>query len=155
MGRDQRLVRTRYVCELKIAGTKEGDSKSPSFYLARMDTKDLLGSILKIGINLLIKALPFIGSLIGGPLGWIAGFIVSELAGSLIKLVDEAIRLGVVDKAVRAEVETLAKASSDYFALVDKIQKGETVTEEEKAAARKALKDATKNLIHFDIKPKP
>lgn len=103
---------------------------------------DLNSLALQALILLLKYAIPMIGSLIGGPLGWLAGIALNYLSGLLVKLVEQLARLHAVDVLVAPQVAA-AKASTAALLAA--------TTPEAKEKALADFKAAHRALGHFDL----
>lgn len=116
---------------------------------------DWVSVIMPIVIKLLGYAIPAVGSALGGPIGWIASFLLTKVTSYLVKIAEEASKR----KAISVEMfQILVKANDtavEFFAYEEKRKSGEVVSDEEKESARLALEDTYEKLIQFNKPKKP
>jgi len=108
--------------------------------------KAVIQALLQLGIKLLGLAIPWLGTLLGGPLGWLAGFAISWLSGLVYDLVARYARLKAVDAAVEKQVAD-AKTATDALKLV---QSNAQATAQEREKALADFKAAVRALTKFD-----
>jgi hypothetical protein len=94
-------------------------------------SKELIKILLGIGIQLLGKLIPFLGTFLAGPLGFVAGVAISYLSGILYDWIEKMARFAAIDSQAMKDLN-LAKAASE--ALVD-VQTNTLATKEEHVKA--------------------
>jgi len=108
--------------------------------------KAVIQALLQLGIKLLGLAIPWLGILLGGPLGWLAGFAISWLTGVVYDLVARYARLTAIDSVVEKQV-TAAKNATDALKAV---QTNAQATAQEREKALADFKVAVRALTKFD-----
>jgi hypothetical protein len=111
--------------------------------------KELTKAILGLGISVLKYLIPWLGSLLGGPLGIVAGWAVSYLTGLLYDMVERYMRLAAIDNEVKKQIE-IAKEETKNF---EAIQKNNEATIEEKSVAKEKLRLALITLGRIKLRP--
>jgi len=107
----------------------------------------------KVILSFLLKILPFlvtaIGGAIGGPLGWIVSFLLSSLSSMAAKMAERALKYGAIEEKIKLQVDALNGSAQAFFEIEDRREKGETISQEERDAAKAKFKADAKKLIDF------
>ncbi len=75
-------------------------------------SEEVIKNILSLGIQLLSKLIPGLGSLLGMPIiGWVAGIAIGYLTKLLYQWIDRLIRFGAIDEQVRLDLEPAKEAT--------------------------------------------
>lgn len=95
--------------------------------------KALIKFLLTMGVQLLGKAIPFLGGFVGGPLGFLASWAIGYLTGVLYDWIERLAKFAEIDSDVADKV-TKAKEAT---AALNAVQKNKEATHEqhEKAIA--------------------
>lgn len=108
-----------------------------------MDWKSALTKLLlQLGIGLLTKFVPFLGTLLGGPLGWLAGWLLGKATDWLYTLIERYLKFKEIDREVAARLITAKIATDALNALEGK----KDVPAQEKNAAMEAFRNAVRDL---------
>ena len=110
---------------------------------------ETLQLLISVGMKVAGYLVPALGGLIGGPLGWLATFILTQGMKWLTDKVTEGLRMKVISDKVNEQVQMLNAAVKNL--VIMQKAKNPKATKEEYNAARKKLKDSARNLIRFDI----
>lgn len=94
-------------------------------------SNELIKALLSIGIQLLGKFIPFLGTFLAGPFGFIAGWAISYLSGVLYDWIEQMARFAAIDSQAQKDL-TEAKAAKDALAVV---QSNPETTKEQRAKA--------------------
>jgi hypothetical protein len=98
--------------------------------------KELTKIILGLGITVVKALIPWLGTLLGGPLGFVASWAAGYLAGLLYDLVERYARFAAIDSEVLGQVQ-VAKTETAAFKAV---QDNPASTPEVKNAAKEKLR---------------
>lgn len=98
--------------------------------------------ILQVGIGLLSKFVPFLGTLLGGPLGWLAGWVLGKATDALYLLIDRYLKFKDIEHEVAARLIT-AKLATDALKV---LEVKTDVSKDEKDAALAAFRLAVRDL---------
>ena len=93
-------------------------------------SESVIKLLLQAGIALLGKLIPALGSFLGGPLGFLAGWAISFLRGLLLDWVAQLERFGKVDGRY-LEIRNRVQLSHDSY--LQSIDKSLPIAEREKA----------------------
>lgn len=72
--------------------------------------REALKALLALGIKALMSVIPWLAGFTTGPLGWLAGLLVSYLSGKLADWILLMAKLKGIEIKVHAEVDELNKA---------------------------------------------
>lgn len=67
--------------------------------------------ILQLGIGLLSKFVPFLGTLLGGPLGWIAGWLLGKATDLLYTMVERYLKFKQIDRDIQMKLDAAKLAT--------------------------------------------
>lgn len=102
-----------------------------------MDWKAALTkALLQLGIGLLSKFVPFLGTLLGGPLGWIAGWLLGKATDLLYQLVEQYLKFKEIDREVAKDLDAARIATEEL----------KKSTEADKSEAMEKFKLAVRDL---------
>lgn len=102
-----------------------------------MDWKQAITKILlELGIGLLSKFVPFLGTLLGGPLGWIAGWLLGKATDVLYTLVEQYLKFKEIDREVQTKLDA-AKLATGVL---------KNSSKENRADALQKFKDSVRDL---------
>lgn len=90
-------------------------------------SNDLIKALLSLGIQLLGKFIPFLGTFLAGPFGFIAGWAISYLSGVLYDWIAQMARFAAIDSQAHKDL-TEAKVASEEL---NKVQTNPQATKEE------------------------
>lgn len=96
-----------------------------------MDWTPIIKALLSLGIQGLTMLIPFIGSLAGGPFGFLVGWAISWLSGMLVDWIGRLARYNAIDADIAAKKTTLVTAQQKLAAA----QVSATATKEDHAKA--------------------
>jgi uncharacterized membrane protein YbaN (DUF454 family) len=94
----------------------------------------IIKALLSLGINILGKFIPFLGSFLAGPFGFIAGWVISYLSGVLYDWIAQMARFAKIDSQAHKDLADATAAGQALKAA----QNNPSLTKEEHA---KALSD--------------
>lgn len=96
-----------------------------------MDWTPIIKALLSLGIKGLSMLIPFIGTLAGGPFGFLVSWAISYLSGLLVKWIAQVAAYNAVDADLAAKKAPLVAAQQALAAA----QASPTTTKEEHAKA--------------------
>lgn len=111
--------------------------------------KELSKVLLSLGIVVLKKLIPWLGTLLGGPLGFIASFAIGYLTDILYDMVERYMRFAAIDNEVKKQIE-IAKEETKNF---EAVQKNNEASVEEKTVAKEKLRVALVTLSRIKLHP--
>lgn len=115
-----------------------------------MDLKaELHKVLLSLGIAVLKKLIPWLGTLLGGPLGFIASFAIGYLTDILYDMVERYMRFSAIDKEIKAQVENAKQETQNFKA----VQNNPEASIEEKSVAKEKLRASLIVLSRIKLQP--
>lgn len=94
--------------------------------------------------------IPALGGALGGPIGWIVSFLLSQGTKMLVDMAERASRYAKISAKVRKQVAETDAAAQAFFELEDKRERGETISPEVRDAAKLRLKNSARALIRIE-----
>lgn len=94
--------------------------------------RQVIKVLLQVGVQLLGKLIPFLGTFLGGPLGFIASWLIGLATDALYDWLDRLATFAEIDNDVREKLP-IAREARDKLR---KIQKDPLATEEDLEKAR-------------------
>lgn len=106
-----------------------------------------MATFLEIAIQVLKAVIPALGSLIGGPFGAIAGWLLGIATEYLAKALERYAKFAKIDGVVKDQLKKMGTATEIYKA----VQANPFASDEERAKAHEAFRIAAINLSRIRL----